>query len=241
MIKGIFFDVGGTLYTYKNIRGAMMETVKELADRLQLEQDFEEVAREYALANKEVDVLMAGKPFYLFRDYFRDIHTAFLKRIDKEHLSDHLDWFTPYQNQKVMGSMEIKPDCHDALSRLKDMGLYLSAVSNADDDMLEPLVQNERLDRWLTHWTSSETAKSCKPDSLFYEIAMQKAGLTADQVLFVGDSMEQDILGAQRVGMRTVLIHDVGFDAMATGREVAEPHFRISSLSELPAIVEKLI
>ena len=241
MIKGIFFDVGGTLYTYKNVKATTMETLQALKERLKLEHEFEEVARIYGEANKEVDVLMADKPFYLFRDYFVDIHNAFLRRVGKEHARDVQAWFTQYQNDKIMACMEIKPDCHDALSKIKDMGLYLSAVSNADDDMLEYLIQNERLDRWLTHWTASEAARSCKPDTGFYHVALKKAGLTPDQVLFVGDSMEQDVLGAQRVGIKTVLIHDVGWDAMATGRDVRPPDYKISNLSELPAIVEKLI
>ena len=31
------------------------------------------------------DVLMAGKPFYLFRDYFRDIHTTILHQLGMNH------------------------------------------------------------------------------------------------------------------------------------------------------------
>ena len=52
--------------------------------------------------------------------------------------------------------------------------------------MLEPLIAREGLDRYLAHWTSSETARSCKPDRRFFELALARASLPAAEVLFVG-------------------------------------------------------
>lgn len=241
MIKGIFFDVGGTLYSYAKLHSAMSALLKELATKLELEHDLAEIAHHYQLANKEVDRMYASKPAYLFRDYFEDVYKTFLKRLDRMHLTHHFEWFEAYQREVLLGSIELKPDCHETLTRLKDMGLYMSAVSNADDNHLQPLIERGQLHNWLTHWTSSEEARSCKPDRRFFEIALQKAGLQAHQVLFVGDSLEQDIQGAHGVGMKTALIHDVGPAPMHIGRETPDPDFRINSLSELPPIVEKLL
>ena len=241
MIKGIFFDVGGTLYSYRNMQATTMVLLQELSARLELEQDIAELAKHYQLANKESDKLFAPQPAYLFRDYFKTTFTGFLGRIDKPHLHHHFDWFHQKQTEMLIGCMELMPGCHETLTRLKDMGLYLAAVSNADEDQLRPLVENGKLHQWLTHWTSSEAAQSCKPDRRFYEIALKKSGLTADQVMFVGDSLEQDILGAHGVGMTTVLITEDNMPApMHIGREVPEPNFRITSLGELPGIIEKL-
>ncbi|MDD5175314.1 MAG: HAD family hydrolase [Sterolibacterium sp.] len=238
MIKGIFFDVGGTLYSYRNLQPAMMVLMETLAARLEL--DIAEATRHYQLANKEVDRLMADKPFYLFRDYFEAIFTNFLNRVDKQHLQSHFGWFEEFKRETLLGSLEIRADCHETLARLKDMGLYLSAVSNADENQLEPLIKRAQLHRWLTHWTSSEAAQSCKPDRRFFEIALKKSGLSPDQVLFVGDSLEQDIQGAHAVGMTTVLISEIDQPApMHIGRETPEPDFSITRLSELPAIIER--
>jgi putative hydrolase of the HAD superfamily len=241
MIKGVFFDVGGTLYSYKNMRSAMTGVLQELAGKL--EHDFAEVARHYQQANQDADKLFAAKPFYLFREYFDAIFADLLTRIEKPHLHRHLTWFEPYQRETLLASMELQPDCHETLARLKAMGLYLSAVSNADENHLTPLVEHGQLQNWLTHWTSSEAARSCKPDRRFFEIALEKAGLAANEVVFVGDSLEQDIQGAHAVGMTTVLITDSAADAVApmhVGRETPEPDYRISGLSELPEIIAAL-
>lgn len=240
MIKGIFFDVGGTLYSYAGMYPAIASVLKEVASRLQLEHQHEELARHYLLANKDVDRLFSERPFYLFRDYSQEIFEGFLARVGSPHLNGHFDWFESYHRETVVGSIELRPDCHDTLERLKAMGLYLSAVSNADNNQLLPLIERGQLARWLTHWTSSEEARSCKPDRRFFDIALQKSGLRAAEVLFVGDSLEQDIQGAHAVGMTTALIADVGPAPMHIGRETPDPDFRISRLEELPDIIAKL-
>jgi 2-haloalkanoic acid dehalogenase type II len=240
MIRGVFFDVGGTLYSYRNLQPAMAAVIEALAARLELEHDIPSIARHYRLANQEIDQVIAVQPFYLFRDYFQRIFTSFLSRIGKPDLGEHFNWFDEHQREKLLASLEVKPDCHEVLARLKSMGLYLCAVSNADDNQLKPLVERAELHRWLTHWTSSESARSCKPDRRIFELALQKSGLTAGEVLFVGDSLEQDIHGAHAVGMTTVLISDTGPAPMHIGRETTDPDFEIERLGELPDIVKTL-
>ena len=53
---------------------------------------------------------------------------------------------------------------------------------------------------------SSEAAGSCKPDRRIYDAALARAGCLPEEALFVGDSLAQDIAGANRVGVRSVLI-----------------------------------
>ena len=40
-----------------------------------------------------------------------------------------------------------------------------------------------------------------KPDIRFYQEALRRCGLEANEVLMIGDSMTTDILGAQAAGM----------------------------------------
>ena len=104
--------------------------------------------------------------------------------------------------------------------------------------MLEPLVERERLDRYLDHWTSSEAARSCKPHHRFFHVALEKSGLGAPDVLFVGDSPEHDIVGARAAGMRTALIVEDGVEPpLQTGREGAEADHTIRTLAEITTLV----
>jgi HAD superfamily hydrolase (TIGR01509 family) len=241
MVKGVFFDVGGTLYTYRNVQSTFQLVLEQMAQKLELNRDMAEVAAHYRAANKEADLALSTKSFYLFRDHVKSTFRNFLDRIDKGHLHHHADWFEEIHTERMVDCMKLMPDCHDTLTALKGRGLYLSAVSNADANHLKPLIERGELHRWLNDWTCSEDAQSCKPDRRFFEIALKKSGLDANQVLFVGDSLEQDITGAHAMGMRTALITEL--DQLApfeTGRKSPDPDYRIRSLSELPGILDKI-
>jgi len=45
-----------------------------------------------------------------------------------------------------------------------------------------------------------------KPSPIIFQVALSRLGLSADQVVFVGDDPEADIKGAKNVGMKTVFL-----------------------------------
>jgi putative hydrolase of the HAD superfamily len=49
-----------------------------------------------------------------------------------------------------------------------------------------------------------------KPDPRIYRLALEQLGVDAADALFVGDGANDELAGAERVGMRAVLIHRVG-------------------------------
>ena len=98
MIKGVFFDLGGTLYRYGYPQSMLGDTVTRLVDRLGLEHDAAELAQLYAQANADVAKEFAQKPFFLVRDWFRTLFARFLERIEAAHLAHHVDMGVPFQN-----------------------------------------------------------------------------------------------------------------------------------------------
>lgn len=113
-------------------------------------------------------------------------------------------------------------------------------VSNADDDHLAATLRRHGLDVHFDDWTSSEEADSCKPDPRIYRYALAKAGRTAAETLFVGDSPQHDVAGARRAGMRTVLVGEPGTVApLSHGLDAAEPDFEVRALVELLPIVDR--
>jgi putative hydrolase of the HAD superfamily len=53
---------------------------------------------------------------------------------------------------------------------------------------------------------SSESAGACKPAPAIFAEALRRAGCAASDALFVGDTLAQDVAGANRAGIRSVLI-----------------------------------
>lgn len=72
-----------------------------------------------------------------------------------------------------------------------------------------------------------------KPDPMTFQIAVERAGCSMDQLLHVGDSLETDVEGAQAVGALAVWLNR-GEDPNDTG---IVPDHEIKSLTELSAVL----
>jgi len=71
-----------------------------------------------------------------------------------------------------------------------------------------------------------------KPDRRFFEAAVREAGCDSARIVHVGDSLENDVAGAQAVGMRAVWLNRERLPNPTSIVQDAE----IVSLSELPAL-----
>jgi len=74
-----------------------------------------------------------------------------------------------------------------------------------------------------------------KPDPALFEVAMRQAGCGARELLHVGDSLEDDVAGTRRAGVRSVWLNR---ERKPNNTDV-RPHFEISSLKALVPIAEQ--
>ena len=73
-------------------------------------------------------------------------------------------------------------------------------VSNIDrDDIFQALEPNGVF--------TSEDAKSYKPRKELFEFALNSTGLSAEQIVHIGDSLSSDVKGASLVGINTIWIN----------------------------------
>ena len=235
----MLFDLGGTLFRYGGNR-RMGRVVSDTVGALGIEVEPSEIGSAWREASAAVMREYAAKPYYLHKDLFQDMLRDFAARLGAAVSEEAAESFHVRQRDAAIGGLEIRDDCVATLEALKARGLYLSIVSNIDDDYLDPLVEKHGLDRILDDWTSSEEAASCKPDAAIYRFALEKAGLGPAQALFVGDSLQHDVAGAAKVGLRSVRIVEPGVETPLThGLDVtARPDWEIAALSELVAIVD---
>ncbi|WP_341300371.1 HAD family hydrolase [Lysinibacillus sp. FSL H8-0500] len=75
-----------------------------------------------------------------------------------------------------------------------------------------------------------------KPDASIFEHVMEKAGITADDAIMVGDNLNTDILGSSRVGMRNVWINRE--NNVANG--AVTPTYEVDSLTALLELIDTL-
>lgn len=236
--KGVFFDLGGTLFSYKDVPMETFGITVKALRKMGCTEKAPVIGKNFLAASKVANARMMERPYYLHRDLFRE---TLVEVVDKMALTWDEGVAQEYfalQLEGVVTALKIREDCKDTLKHLKSEGLYLSIVSNIDDDYLIPLVERNGLDSLLDHWTSSEEAQSCKPDPGFFKYALEKSNCKSEEVIFVGDSPEHDIAGANLQGMTSVLIQEKGIEPpMQRGFGHATPAHTISQLAELKGIV----
>jgi FMN hydrolase / 5-amino-6-(5-phospho-D-ribitylamino)uracil phosphatase len=74
-----------------------------------------------------------------------------------------------------------------------------------------------------------------KPDRRLFEIALAQAGCTPQDLLHVGDSLLNDVAGAQGAGIRSVWLNRDGRE----NDSASQPEFEITSLTQLIGILDR--
>lgn len=236
-IEAVFFDLGGTLFRYGGRQGGGLRYVLE---ELDIQASPEQVRSAWREASDRAGERFSRERFFLHRDLFRETLGHFLATFQQHVSDDFFEAFHLRQLSAMLENLPIREECRATLQELRARNLYLSVVSNIDDDYLYPLLEQHELMPLFDHCISSEAARSCKPDPEIFHYALDKAGRDARQVLFVGDSLHHDVAGAHRVGMRSARIVEEGVTTPLTqGLEVvADPTYEISQLSDLLEIID---
>lgn len=72
-----------------------------------------------------------------------------------------------------------------------------------------------------------------KPDPRIFEITAERVGCELSQLLHVGDSLENDVMGAQNVGAQAVWLNR----ERVSNNTVTHPDYEVASLVEIPGIL----
>ena len=127
-------------------------------------------------------------------------------------------------------------DAHSTLAALVDKGYKLGIIAN------QKLGTEERLESWgLRQYFDVIVASAelgyAKPDKEIFEKALELAKCTAAESVMVGDRLDNDIIPAKAIGMKTVWVK-TGL-AQYQGAELGEgvSDYQIGSLSVLLRIL----
>jgi putative hydrolase of the HAD superfamily len=122
------------------------------------------------------------------------------------------------------------PEVLETLLRAHELGLTQGVVSDWGTDLVSLLHAHE-VTRHLDFVVASATVGTAKPHPDIFRYALERAGLPAKDVIYIGDSYISDVLGARTVGIEAVLL-----DREGKAPEVDVPVVR--SLLELLDLVE---
>jgi putative hydrolase of the HAD superfamily len=167
-----------------------------------------------------------------------------LRKLDLDLPPDALAAFTDELLETSVFTAKVEPPepgMSEALLALRGLGVRLACVSNAfmGAATLNRIMAERGLGEHLELTVSSCEFGWRKPHASIYEEAVRLMDVTAAEVVFVGDRLDADVAGPAALGMSTVLTHQYRQEDLSAAP--VKPDAVIRHLSELPAVVEKML
>src|SRR5688500_17148307 len=173
-----------------------------------------------------------------------DFVATALKKLGLEPPPSALTAFTDAILETSMYTAKVEPPepgMPEALAGLRELGLRLGCVSNAfmGAKVLHSIMEQRGLGQHLEMTISSCEFGWRKPHPSIYEAAVASMGVENDEVIFVGDRIEQDVVGPAKLGMRSVLTLQYRQEDPEAG--AVKPDAVIAHLSELPEVARRML
>jgi HAD superfamily hydrolase (TIGR01549 family) len=150
-------------------------------------------------------------------------------------LSDERDRRAAAGQPESFGEENLYPDARPCLAGLREQGMLVGLAGN-QTARAERILHG--LDLPVDVIGTSDTWGVEKPSSAFFRRAIVEAGCPGDQLLYVGDRLDNDIRPAQAAGIATALVRRGPWGYILSDAEVERRClFRLDSLAELPDLL----
>jgi putative hydrolase of the HAD superfamily len=210
MIKAVFFDFYNTLVDYDPPREV---TQSRLLGELGIEISPQALLRPIMVADdflfKEHSRLSLGKRS---KEEIAALYGRYYGVILREaglEASPQLIGAILKRALAIELKLVLYDDVAPALDNLKEQGLTLGLISNVDHD-ISAIYDGLGLGRWLKLKITSQNVGFNKPHPEIFQAALKQAEVKPNEAIYVGDQYQIDVVGANGVGMRGILIdrHD---------------------------------
>jgi len=137
---------------------------------------------------------------------------------------------------------DILEGAEEALSELKKR-YKLAIVSNTftwGDREVTGALARKNLTRYFDAIVTSVDAGSRKPEPGIFNKALSILGCAPPEAVMVGDRVETDMAGANRMGITSILCRWNGRYSACVDSEEDLPDYIIASIGDLPALVSEI-
>lgn len=134
----------------------------------------------------------------------------------------------------VTGSFRF-PQAHGRLLETLRRRYRLALLSNFDHGpSLRALLQETGIAAWFDPLLISDGLGYRKPGAAAFAAALAAIDVPAEEILFVGDSLEDDVQGGRNAGLDVAWVNPGG----VTAPPDSPPTYELSALTELPRVLE---
>ncbi len=243
MIKGLIFDVNGTLTdiltneSYEDI----YRTLGNFLDYQGVAIAPDELKRLYFEINKRQRRASAEQfPEFDVVAIFREILESHASEYTRSLPSDKLELLPSILAEIFRAASRFKlclyPGVWEVMNDLRDR-YQLAALSDGQTLWAIPELRSVGLLDFFKPVIVSSDLGYRKPDRRMFELALSQMQLSVDEVLFIGNDMYRDVFGARELGIKTVFFKSNQGEQKPSG---AEPDYIIYDFRELPEAIRFL-
>ena len=172
---------------------------------------------------------------YWWKEFQTAFHNAYddrfemQRKLEYDSLEKTIQHFSSTADAEALSNLMfaywVKPPIFEESKRFFELcPVPVYVVSNIDrDDVLQAIEYHGLKPAGVF---TSEDAKSYKPRKELFEYALKCTGLSADEVVHIGDSLSSDINGAASVGIKAIWVN-------RSHREVPEDVVAVNNLLEV--------
>jgi HAD superfamily hydrolase (TIGR01549 family) len=246
LVKAVLFDYGGTLVMprrpWADTKPAAVRMAYHELRRLGLETDFltfsglaELTFRRYADLEREQnrDIPDLAKYLDIVSAIFPSAPEPWRRRAAAR--ANDAFW------SKASRNYYLRRNARSMLSTLKEMRVKMAVVSNHHDQKaLRGHLVALGISRFFSPIIASAGVGMRKPDPRIFDRCLASMRLRPEYAVYVGNSLDHDIEGAERAGLRSILVLGSDPDRRAEVPSRSKPDFVIGDLEEVPRIVSRL-
>jgi putative hydrolase of the HAD superfamily len=130
------------------------------------------------------------------------------------------------------------PDAKPALEKLKSLGAKLGVITNGDSANQHGKLRRAGVENFFDVVVVSSEENCSKPDLRIFEIALKKAGSSAAETWYTGDSQEHDIIPSRKMGINTLYLNRNRKNPLKVETDGGIIYAEIKDFFELVEIVE---
>lgn len=139
-----------------------------------------------------------------------------------------------------IGVSRLYPGAREMLEALSRMGLRLGMISNASSHQLVlNLTRKHGIDAYFDPLVTSAGFGRTKPHPTIFSHVLDVWGIPAEKAVMVGDTLGVDILGAQGVGLRSILVDIEPNPDNSRFRDQVLPSARVTELEEILPLLRR--
>ncbi|WP_255168405.1 HAD family hydrolase [Natrononativus amylolyticus] len=230
-VDAVLFDFDDTLYPYSPCNEAGKRAAHRVARERGYDLEREAFEEFYRTGRRDVKLDLAGRAAsherYLYFKRALERRTGTPKPGDARALGEAY-W------EAYVEAMALFPGVEETLETLRENGIAVGVTTNLTTHVQLRKLEAVGLEPYLDALVTSEETGQEKPASVMFTLPLARLDCRVSRAVMVGDNVDADVVGANALGLETVLWNWEG-DGPLEGQRA--PDHRIDAFEALTEVV----